>query len=85
VRLLLKRPARSSSLVDSFNARLRFLQQGRRNVSDALLRLLAFRWNASLREEDPRRRQSPWQRLGLIDKENTRGWVELLLVTLPDE
>ena len=43
VRLLLRRPARSSSRVESFNARLRVLQQGRRNVSDALLSLLAFR------------------------------------------
>ena len=85
VRLLLRRPARSSSRVESFNARLRVLQQVRRNVSDALLRLLAFRWNASRREEGPRRHESPWQTLGLVDKENTRGWVELLLDTLPDE
>ena len=85
VRLLLRRPARSSSLVESFNARLRVLQQGRRNVSDALLSLLAFRWNASRREEGPRRHESPWQTLGLVDKEDTRAWVELLLDTLPDE
>lgn len=85
VRLLLKRPARSSSLVESFNARLRVLQQSRRNVSDALLGLLAFRWNTSRREEGPRRLQSPWQTLGLIEKEDTRTWVELLLDSLPDD
>ena len=85
VRLLLKRPARSSSLVESFNARLRVLQQSRRNVSDTLLSLLAFRWNASRREEGPRRHESPWQTLGLLAKEDARGWVELLLDTLPNE
>ncbi len=60
VRLLPKRPARSASRVESFNARLRVLQQGRRNVSDALPSLLAFRWNASRREEGPRRHESLW-------------------------
>ena len=85
VRLLRRRPARSSSRVESFNARLRVLQQGRRNVSDALLRLLAFRWNASRREDGPRRHESRWQTLGLVDKEDPRGWVEFLLDTLPDE
>jgi hypothetical protein len=55
------------------------------NVSDALLRLLALRENASRREEGPRRHESPWQTLGLVDKEDARGWVELLLDTLPDE
>ncbi len=47
--------------------------------------VLAFRRNASRREEGPRRQESPWQTHGLIDQEDTRGWVELLLDTLPDE
>lgn len=84
VRLLLKRPARSSSLVESFNSRLRVLQTSRRNVSDALLSLLAVQWNASRREEGPRRGES-WQTLGLISKEDKRGWVDILLDTLPDD
>ncbi len=85
VRRLLRRAARSSSLVESFNTRPRVLQQARRNVSDALLSLHAFRWNDSRREEGPRRHEIPWQTLGLVHKEDTRGWVELLLDTLPDE
>ncbi len=85
VRLLPKRPARTSLLVESFNARLRVLQQARRNVSDALLSLLAFRTNASRRKKGPRRHESPRSTHGLIDQEDTRGWVELLLDTLPDE
>jgi hypothetical protein len=55
------------------------------NVSDALLRLLAFRWNAPRRAEGPRRQKSLWQTLGLIDKEDARGWVERLHDPLPDE
>jgi hypothetical protein len=85
VRLLLKRPARSSSLLESFNSRLRVLQTSRRNVSDALVALLAVQWNASRREEGPRRDESPWQTLGLIAKEDERGWVDILLDTLPDD
>lgn len=85
VRLLLKRPARSSSLVESFNSRLRVLQTSRRNVSDALLSLLAVQWNASRREEGPRRDESPWQSLGLIAKEDMRSWVDILLDTLPGD
>jgi hypothetical protein len=66
-------------LVESFNSRLRVLQTSRRNVSDALLSLLAVQWNASRREE------GPWQTLGLISKEDKRGWVDILLDTLPDD
>ena len=83
--MLLKRPARSSSLLESFNSRLRVLQTSRRNVSDALVALLAVQWNASRREEGPRRDESPWQTLGLIAKEDERGWVDILLDTLPDD
>jgi hypothetical protein len=84
VHLLLKTPARSSSLVESFNARLRVLQQARRNVSEAHMSLLAFQWNTAHREEGPRREQSPWQQLGLIGKEDHRKWVDILLDALPD-
>ena len=84
VHLLLKTPARSSSLVESFNARLRVLQQARRNVSDAHMSLLAFQWNTARREAGPRRDESPWQSLGLIGKEDRREWVDILLDSLPD-
>lgn len=84
VHQLLKTPARSSSLVESFNARLRVLQQARRNVSDAHMSLLAFYWNASRRDEGPRQHESPWQMLGLIAKEDHRGWVDILLDSVPD-
>jgi hypothetical protein len=84
VHQLLKTPARSSSLVESFNARLRVLQQARRNVSDAHMSLLAFHWNTSRRDEGPRQHESPWQALGLIAKEDLRGWVDILLDSVPD-
>jgi hypothetical protein len=61
------------------------LQTSRCNVSDALLSLLAVQWNASRREEGPRRGESPWQTLGLISKEDKHGWVDILLDTLPDD
>jgi hypothetical protein len=31
------------------------------------------------------RDESPWQTLGLIAKEDERGWVDILLDTLPDD
>jgi hypothetical protein len=65
--------------VESFNARLRVLQTSRRNVSDALLALLAVLWNASRRDEGPRRQQSPWQTLGYIAKEDKRDGGDILL------
>jgi hypothetical protein len=71
--------------VESFNARLRVLQHSRRNVSDARLGLLAFRWNTSRREEGPRRLQITRQTFGLIEKEDTRTWGELLPDSLPDD
>jgi hypothetical protein len=54
VLLLPQRPARSSSWVESFNARLRILHPSRRSVSDALLGLRALRGNTS----SPRRGSS---------------------------
>ncbi len=72
-------------LLESLNSRLRVLQTSRRNVSNALVALLAVQWNASRREAGPLREESPWQTLGLIAKEDERGWVDNLLDTLPDD
>jgi hypothetical protein len=43
IKSLLRHPRRSSSLVESFNARVRVLQMSRRNVSDRLLLLTISR------------------------------------------
>jgi hypothetical protein len=84
VKRLLKTPARSSSLVETFNSRLRVLQTSRRNVSDALLWLCALHWNLSRRENGPRKHQSPWQQLGLIAQNDMRSWAEILLDMMPE-
>jgi len=65
---------RSSSIVESFNARLRVAQTIRRNVDDPLLALVALRWN--LTPGDRRGRapdKTPYQLLGVpIGEEGER-------------
>lgn len=70
---------RSSSLVESFNSRLRVLQTVHRNVDDRLLALAAVRWNltpATRRGRAPR--TTPYQILGL-DFDATRPWFDVLI------
>ncbi len=76
---LLRHPRRSSSLVESFNARVRVLQMSRRNVSDRLLGLAALQWNVEKREEGPRRGTSPYGLLGVLEEADERRWWEVLL------
>jgi transposase-like protein len=82
---LLRHPRRSSSLVESFNARVRVLQMSRRNVSDRLLGLAALRWNVEKREEGPRRGTSPYGLLGVLEEADERRWWEVLLDALEEE
>ncbi len=63
---LLRRPLRSSSLVEAFNARIRVLQTARRNVSDELLGLAALQWDINTREDRPRKGSSPYNLVGVL-------------------
>lgn len=76
---LLRRPLRSSSLVEAFNARIRVLQTARRNVSDELLGLAALQWNINTREDGPRKGTSPYKLLGVLASHNQREWWDVLL------
>lgn len=78
-RSLRDRPRRSSSLVESFNAVVRGLQQVHRTVSDDLLALEALRWNLSPRTEGSRRGPSPFALLGVDFADDTRPWYEVLI------
>lgn len=82
---LLRHPRRSSSLVESFNARIRVLQMSRRNVSDRMLGLLALQWNLERREEGPRRGTSPYVQLGVIAADDRRAWWDVLLDAMEKE
>lgn len=82
---LLRHPRRSSSLVESFNARVRVLQMSRRNVSDRLLGLAALQWNVEKREEGPRRGTSPYSLLGVLEEADERRWWEVLLDAQEEE
>lgn len=55
----LHRPPRSSSAVESFNARVRIAQQVHRRVSDGHLALLAWAWNARPRQQGPHKGTCP--------------------------
>lgn len=79
VQTLVTRPARSSSLVEAFNARIRVLQTARRNVSDEMLGLAALQWNVSTREDGPRRGTSPYKLLGVLNANDNRSWWDVLL------
>ena len=76
---LLSRPLRSSSLVESFNARIRVLQTARRNVSDELLALAALQWNINTREDGPRKGSSRYKLLGVLASDDRRQWCDVLL------
>lgn len=78
-RSLCDRPRRSSSLVESFNAVIRGLQQVHRTVSDDLLALEALRWNLSPRTEGSRRGPSPFALLGVDFADDERPWHEVLI------
>jgi len=82
---LLRHPRRSSSLVESFNARVRVLQMSRRNVSDRMLGLAALQWNVEKREEGPRRGTSPYGLLGVLEEGDERRWWEVLLDALEEQ
>lgn len=82
---LLRHPRRSSSLVESFNGRVRVLQMSRRNVSDRMLGLAALQWNVEKREEGPRRGTSPYGLLGVLAAGDERRWWEVLLDALEEQ
>lgn len=59
----LRRPPRSSSSVEAFNARIRVAQQVHRRVSDEHLALLAWAWNGRLRSQGPHKGTCPLHRV----------------------
>ena len=79
VRSLMLRPRRSSSLVESFNSRLRVLQMVHRNVSDELLAIHALIWNLRPRLEGKPRGSSPFAALGIDFAPSGRSWQEILI------
>lgn len=79
VRSLMLRPRRSSSLVESFNSRLRVLQMVHRNVSDELLAIHALIWNMRPRREGKHRGSSPFSALGIDFAKCARSWQETLI------
>jgi hypothetical protein len=80
VRAVLRNTWRASSLVECVNSVLRMQQARHRKLSQGLLDLKRLYWNSHRFRTGRRRKQTPYQRLGVPWPEHTRWW-ELLLWT----
>lgn len=72
-------PCRSSSLVESFNNRVRVMQYVHRRVSDELLALEAIAWNLSERREGRLQGRRPYDVLGVDVKQAGQRWYDVVL------
>lgn len=79
VRGVLANAWRASSLVEGINSVLRMHQGRHRRLTQGLLDLKRFYWNCRAFRGGPRKRQSPYQRLGLALPEGS--WWDLLKLT----
>lgn len=77
VRAVLRNTWRASSLVECVNSVLRMQQARHRKLSQGLLDLKRLYWNSHCFRTGRRRKQSPYQRLGVPWPEHLRWW-ELL-------
>jgi len=76
-------PCRSSSLVESFNNRVRVMQYVHRRVSDELLALEAIAWNLSERREGRLRGKRPYDELGVDVGQANEAWYDVVLKAEP--
>jgi len=74
VRALLRSSWRASSLVECVNGVVRMQQARHRKVSQGLLDLKRLYWNSHVFRTGRRRRQSPYQRLGVPWPKGVRWW-----------
>lgn len=72
-------PCRSSSLVESFNNRVRVMQYVHRRVSDELLALEAIAWNLSERRDGRLQGQRPYDVLGVDVGQHGQRWYDVVL------
>jgi hypothetical protein len=68
---------RASSLVESFNSRIRIYQQVKKGLHKNFLYLVALKWNLTPFDGGRRKGKSPCQMMGVTLKSN--NWLELLL------
>lgn len=76
-------PCRSSSLVESFNNRVRVMQYVHRRVSDELLALEAIAWNLSERRDGRLRGKRPYDELGVDVGQANEAWYDVVLNAEP--
>src|SRR5262249_55909755 len=74
VRAVLRSSGRASSLVECVNGVVRMQQARHRKVSQSLLDLKRLYWNSHVFRTGRRRRQSPYQRLGVPWPKGVRWW-----------
>jgi hypothetical protein len=74
VRAILRSSGRASSLVECINSVVRMQQARHRKLSQGLLDLKRFYWNSRVFRTGRRRKQSPYQRLGVPWPEGVRWW-----------
>jgi hypothetical protein len=74
VRSILRSSGRASSLVECVNSVVRMQQARHRKLSQGLLDLKRLYWNSHVFRTGRRRKQSPYQRLGVPWPEGVRWW-----------
>ena len=74
VRKIFRQTWRASSLVECLNSALRMQQARHRKMTQDLLDLKRLYWNTHTFRTGPRRRTSPYQRLGVPWPEGLRWW-----------
>jgi hypothetical protein len=79
VREIFRRAYRASSLVECINSVLRMQQAQHRKMTQGMLNLKRLYWNCHTFRTGRRRRQTPYQRLGLPWPEGLRWWDVLKL------
>lgn len=80
VREIFRRAYRASSLVECINSVLRMHQAGHRRLSQELLDLKRLHWNCHTFESGPRRKTSPYERLG-VQWPPELSWWQMLKLT----
>ena len=76
VRQILRHTWRASSMVEGMNSVLRMHQARHRRLTQAMLDLKRLYWNCRALRTGKRRKQTPYQRLGLVLPD--KRWWELL-------
>jgi hypothetical protein len=80
IREILRRAHRSSSIVECLNSVLRMQQAGHRQMTQGLLDLKRLYWNCHTFTTGPRRKTTPYERLG-VPWPDGLSWWEVLKLT----